>query len=44
MISNQSFDDFVPSGGWTAPIVKQIGGNVKIPLLCGNKTWHALID
>jgi len=25
-------------------MVKQIGGNVTIPLLCGNKGWHAFVD
>jgi len=43
-----SFDDFVPFGGWTAHsaalVMKQVGGNVTIPLLCGNKAWHAFVD
>ena len=41
---NPSFNDFVPFGGWKAPVVKQIYGNVTVPLLCGTKDWHAFID
>jgi len=32
----QSYDDFVPFGGWTTPSLKQVGGNVTVPL-CGNQ-------
>jgi len=42
-----SFNGFVPFGGWSIAgmhITKQIGGSVLVPLLCGNKAWHALVD
>jgi len=46
--SVQSFDDYVPFGGWiVAPnsvMGKQVGGNVTVPLLCGHKAWHAFVD
>jgi len=38
----------VPFGGWTLAnggvLEKQVGGNVTVPLLCGQKAWHAFID
>jgi len=46
--SARSLDDFVPFGGWTAQsgsiIMKQVGGNVTVPLLCGPTAWHAFVD
>jgi len=50
--STQSFDDFVPFGGWKVNhgvndgviYAKQVGGTVKVPLLCGHTAWHALIN
>jgi len=46
--STQTLDDFVPFGGWQdvswRVVGKQVGGNVTIPLLCGNKAWHAFVD
>jgi hypothetical protein len=41
---SQTFADFVPFGGFTYPLVKQVGGNVTIPLLCGSIPWHAFVD
>jgi len=41
--STQSFDDFVPFGGYTVPQIKQIAGN-KTVTLCNNPLWHAYID
>ena len=42
----QSFDDFVPFGGWKVNdfIAKQIGGDVKVPLLCESKAWYPFVD
>ena len=42
--STTSYNDFVSFGGWSAPDLKQVGGNVTITPLCGHSTWHAYID
>jgi len=42
--SPKSFDDYVPFGGWTSPGIKKLVGSVTIPLLCGHKAWHALVE
>ena len=46
--STQSYADYVPFGGWKtgSPMVriKQIGGNVTVPLLCGGPAWHTFVD
>jgi len=39
-----SFADFIPFGGWTAPFIKQVGGNITVANLCGHPLWHAFID
>ena len=48
VVSTQTKHDFVPFGGWAAGdwhiIAKQVGGSVRVPLLCGHKAWHALVD
>ena len=40
--STQSFDDFVPFGGFM-PYFKQIGGSVHISL-CNNPNWKVIVD
>ena len=48
VVSTQSYADFVPFGGWIVSnreiMMKQVDGNVTLPLLCGNKAWHAFVD
>ena len=46
--SSNTFDDFVPFGGWALSgrkvTIKQISGNLTVPLLCGSTAWHAFVD
>ena len=46
--SRQTFDDFLPFGGWSVGngniYIKQVGGNVTVPLLCSSTPWHAFVD
>lgn len=39
----QTFNDFIPFGGWTAPVLKQIAGNTTAYKLCGNE-WQVFLD